>query len=168
MCVVSAGLTLGTARATCGSAGSSRLSPERSKPPSGMIRTGQIKRHTFSLTGTDLGRKPLRKAGHRSAARGRRTLSTFGARRAQRGRQDGQESRGRDRSSIRSVDGQLHMSLAVHHTACRIGDLRRTWLTDPDSDLHRTLGRGNGAEQRDSRAGSDVDFDNQQSSQRFS
>ena len=38
-----------------------------------------------------------------------------------------------------SVDGQLHM-LAVHHTTCRIGDLRRKWLTDPDSDLHKTLG----------------------------
>ena len=38
-----------------------------------------------------------------------------------------------------SVDGQRHM-LAVHHTTCRIGDLRRKWLTDPDSDLHKTLG----------------------------
>ena len=37
-----------------------------------------------------------------------------------------------------SVDGQRHM-LAVHHTTCQIRDLRRKWLTDPDSDLRKTL-----------------------------
>ena len=36
-----------------------------------------------------------------------------------------------------SVNGLRHM-LAVHHTTCRIGDLRRKWLTDPDSDLPKT------------------------------
>ena len=30
--------------------------------------------------------------------------------------------------------------LAVQHTTCRPGDLRGKWLSDPDSDLHKTLG----------------------------
>ena len=38
-----------------------------------------------------------------------------------------------------SVDGRRHM-LAVHHTTCRQKDLRGKWLSDPDSDLHKTLG----------------------------
>ena len=38
-----------------------------------------------------------------------------------------------------SVDGQRNM-LAVHHTTCRLRDLRRKWLSDPDSDLQKTLG----------------------------
>ena len=37
-----------------------------------------------------------------------------------------------------SVDGQRHM-LAVHHTTRHTNDLRRKWLTDPDSDLCKTL-----------------------------
>lgn len=37
-----------------------------------------------------------------------------------------------------SVDGRRHM-LAVHHTTCGIGDLRRKWLTDPESDFNKTL-----------------------------
>ena len=39
-----------------------------------------------------------------------------------------------------SLDGRRHM-LAVHHTICRLGDLRRKWLSDPDSDLHKTVGQ---------------------------
>ena len=38
-----------------------------------------------------------------------------------------------------SVGGRRHM-LAVHHTTCRLKDLRGKWLSDPDSDLHKTLG----------------------------
>ena len=38
-----------------------------------------------------------------------------------------------------TVDGRRHM-LAVQHTTCRPGDLRGKWLSDPDSDLHKTLG----------------------------
>ena len=37
-----------------------------------------------------------------------------------------------------SVDGRRHM-LAVHHTTCGMGHLRRKWLTGPDSDLNKTL-----------------------------
>ena len=37
-----------------------------------------------------------------------------------------------------SIDGQRHM-LAVHHTICRSSDLRGKWLSDPDSDLNKTL-----------------------------
>ena len=37
-----------------------------------------------------------------------------------------------------SIDGRHHM-LAVHHTTCRRQDLRRKWLTGPDSDLKKTL-----------------------------
>ena len=37
-----------------------------------------------------------------------------------------------------SVDGQRHM-LAVHHTTCRIEGLRNKWLSDPESDLRKTL-----------------------------
>ena len=38
-----------------------------------------------------------------------------------------------------SVDDRRHM-LAVHHTTCRLKDLRGKWLSDPNSDLHKTLG----------------------------
>ena len=37
-----------------------------------------------------------------------------------------------------SVDGQRHM-LAVHHTICEARDLRRKWLSSPDSDLTKTI-----------------------------
>ncbi|MCY4002687.1 MAG: hypothetical protein OXF33_03135 [Rhodospirillales bacterium] len=37
-----------------------------------------------------------------------------------------------------SVGGQRHL-LAVHHTTCGIEDLRRKWLTNPDSDLRKTM-----------------------------
>ena len=38
-----------------------------------------------------------------------------------------------------SIDGRRHM-VAVHHTICRLKDLRAKWLSDPDSDLNKTLG----------------------------
>ena len=37
-----------------------------------------------------------------------------------------------------SLDGRRHM-LAVHHTTCRPADLRAKWLSDPNSDLRKTL-----------------------------
>ena len=37
-----------------------------------------------------------------------------------------------------STDGQRHM-LAVHHTTCGRGELRRKWLSEPDGDLPKTL-----------------------------
>ena len=37
-----------------------------------------------------------------------------------------------------SIDGRRHM-LAVHHTTCRPADLRAKWLSDPNSDLKKTL-----------------------------
>ena len=36
-----------------------------------------------------------------------------------------------------SIDGRRHL-LAVHHTTCRLRDLKRKWLTDPGSDLCKT------------------------------
>ena len=43
-----------------------------------------------------------------------------------------------DAIAYASIDGRRHM-LAVHHTTCGLRDLRRKWLTDPDSDLCKTI-----------------------------
>ena len=56
-----------------------------------------------------------------------------------------------------SVGGQRHM-LAVHHTTCRIGDLRRKWLGDPDSDLRKTLRELKAQRENTSRVGSPRSF----------
>ena len=38
-----------------------------------------------------------------------------------------------------SIEGRRHL-LAVHHTTCRLQDLMRKWLSDPDSDVLKTKG----------------------------